>query len=41
MLAQEIHEVKKDSQRIYAGLSKIMTIERTDTYSLSDLLRYV
>ena len=41
MLAQEIHEVKKDSERIYAGLSKIITIERSDTYALSDLLRFI
>lgn len=41
MLAQEIHEVKKDSERIYAGLSKIITAERTDFYALSDLLRLI
>ncbi|MGM9945881.1 MAG: ATP-binding protein [Lysinibacillus sp.] len=41
MLAQEIHEIKKDSERIYAGLSKILTIERSDTYALSDLLRFI
>lgn len=41
MLAQEIHEVKKDSERIYAGLSKIITVERTDSYALSDLLRLI
>lgn len=41
MLAQEIHEVKKDSERIYAGLSKIITAERTDVYALSDLLRLI
>lgn len=41
MLAQEIHEVKKDSERIYAGLSKILTTERSDTYALSDLLRLI
>lgn len=41
MLAQEIHEVKKDSERIYAGLSKIITAERADLYALSDLLRLI
>ena len=41
MLAQEIHEVKKDSERIYAGLSKILTIEHSDMYVLSDLLRLI
>ena len=41
ILAQEIHEVKKDSERIYAGLSKILTTERPDTYTLSDLLRFI
>lgn len=41
MLAQEIHEIKKDSERIYAGLSKILITERSDTYVLSDLLRFI
>ena len=41
MLSQEIHEVKKDSERIYAGLSKIITAERTDTYMLSGLLQLI
>jgi signal transduction histidine kinase len=41
MIAQEIHEVKKDSERIYAGLSKIITAEPTDLYTLSDLLRLI
>ena len=41
MLAQEIHEVKKDSERIYAGLSKIITAERAETYTLSDLLQLI
>ena len=41
MLAQEIHEIKKDTERIYAGLSKIVTAERTEAFLLSDLLRYI
>ena len=41
MLSQEIHEVKKDSERIYAGLSKIITAEHTDTYMLSGLLHLI
>lgn len=40
-IAQEIHEVKKDEQRILAGLSKIMDTKQEDTYSISDLLQYV
>lgn len=40
MLAQEIHEIKKDTERIYAGLSKIVTDERTGAFFLSDLLRF-
>ncbi len=41
MLSQEIHEVKKDSERIYAGLSKIITAEQTDAYMLSGLLQLI
>lgn len=41
LLAQEIHEIKKDTERIYAGLSKIVSSERIDVFSLSDLLRYI
>ena len=41
MLSQEIHEIKKDSERIYAGLSKIFTTEHTDVYTLSDLLHLI
>lgn len=40
-IAQEIHEVKKDSQRIYAGLSKITNEKRNDAFFLSDLLDFV
>lgn len=41
LIAQEIHEVKKDSQRIYAGLTKLVTKELLDAYLISDLLQYV
>lgn len=40
-IAQEIHEVKKDEQRILAGLSKIMDTKQADPYSISELLQYV
>ena len=41
MLSQEMHEIKKDSERIYAGLSKIFITEHADVYTLSDLLRLI
>lgn len=37
-IAQEIHEVKKDSQRIYAGLSELITLETEAKYLLSEVL---
>lgn len=40
-IAQEIHEVKKDEQRIYAGLSKILNMEPLDAYFISELLQFV
>ncbi|MEO4055662.1 sensor histidine kinase [Solibacillus sp. CAU 1738] len=40
-ISQEIHEVKKDSERIYAGLSKITTMEHNHTFLLSELLLYI
>lgn len=40
-IAQEIHEVKKDSQRILSGLSKITNVKRNDAFLLSDLLGFV
>ena len=40
-IAQEIHEVKKDSQRIYAGISKITDAKNFGTLQLSELLHYV
>lgn len=41
LIAQEIHEVKKDSQRIYSGLSKLTKPKRNDTFYLSDVLELV
>ena len=41
LISQEIHEVKKDQERIYAGLSKITNKKLTDAFLLSDLLSYI
>ncbi|WP_153723141.1 sensor histidine kinase [Sporosarcina cascadiensis] len=40
-IAQEIHEVKKDSQRILAGLSKWINREEVTSFYISDLLGLV
>lgn len=40
-ITQEIHEVKKDTQRIFAGLSKIVGEKSTDTSSLSQLVHLI
>lgn len=40
-IAQEIHEVKKDSQRILSGISNITKEKNTDRFLLSDLFDYV
>jgi two-component system, sensor histidine kinase YcbA len=40
-IAQEIHEVKKDSQRILAGLLKLVDIETVGAMSVTELIRYV
>lgn len=40
-IAQEIHEVKKDSQRIYAGVAKIVGEHSSATYSISQLLHFI
>lgn len=40
-IAQEIHEIKKDHERIYAGLSKITNTEYKQHFLLSDLLNFV
>lgn len=39
-ITQEIHEVKKDSQRILAGLIKLVDREVTANMPLSDVLRF-
>lgn len=40
-VAQEIHEVKKDSQRILAGLQKVTKAKREKHYFLSEVLQLV
>lgn len=40
-IAQEIHEIKKDHERIYAGLSKITNTEQKADFLLSDLLSFI
>lgn len=40
-VAQEIHEVKKDSQRILAGLEKITEAKKEKHYFLSEVLQLV
>lgn len=40
-ISQGIHELKKDSERIYAGLSKITTTDQHLTFLLSELLFYI
>lgn len=40
-IAQEIHEVKKDSQRILAGLEKVTKTKRGEYYFLSEVLELV
>ncbi|MGE7624241.1 ATP-binding protein [Viridibacillus sp. NPDC096237] len=40
-IAQEIHEVKKDAQRIFSGLSNITLQKTNDVYYLSNLLDFV
>lgn len=39
-IAQQIHEVKKDSQRILAGLLKLYDNEKTVNMSLSEVLNF-
>lgn len=41
ILAQEMHEIKKDHERIYAGLSKITNMEYKNRFLLSDLLSFI
>lgn len=40
-ISQEIHEVKKDSQRILSGLSKIYVQKKNDRIFLSDVFGFV
>ncbi|MCG3087240.1 sensor histidine kinase [Sporosarcina cyprini] len=40
-IAQEIHEVKKDAQRVLTGLAKLNRPDSRNTYRLSELLRFV
>lgn len=40
-LAQEMHEIKKDHERIYAGLSKITKPNKAHHFLLSELLSYI
>lgn len=40
-ISQEIHEIKKDAARIYAGLSKIVTTNPDDLFDIVTLLQYV
>lgn len=41
LITQEIHEVKKDAQRILSGISSISTEKRSDVYLLSGVLSLV
>lgn len=40
-ISQEMHEVKKDHERIYSGLTKLFITERTHIFSLSEIFDYV
>ncbi|MEK4128114.1 ATP-binding protein [Solibacillus sp. FSL W8-0474] len=40
-IAQEIHEVKKDHERIYAGLSKITNQNYPSKFLLTDILAFI
>ncbi|MBD8034958.1 ATP-binding protein [Solibacillus merdavium] len=40
-IAQEIHEVKKDHERIYAGLSKITNQNYPSKFLLTDILSFI
>lgn len=41
LITQEIHEVKKDAQRILSGISRISTEKRNDVIYLSEVLNLV
>lgn len=40
-LSQEIHELKKDANRIYAGLSKITNVSTDDVSTFETILKFV
>lgn len=40
-ISQEMHEIKKDHERIYSGLTKLFTTERYYRFLLTELLDYV
>ncbi|WP_397536632.1 ATP-binding protein [Rummeliibacillus pycnus] len=40
-ISQEIHEVKKDAQRIFSGLSNITMPKTEDVYHLSNIVEFV
>lgn len=41
LLSQEIHEVKKDTERIFAGISKMMMHKEHQQYTLNDVLHFI
>ncbi|OCS92303.1 ATP-binding protein [Caryophanon latum] len=41
LLAQQIHEVKKDTERIFAGISKLLLHKEHQEYTLNDVLHLV
>ena len=41
LISQNIHEVKKDLERVYAGLNKIVLSEQSNPYYFDDLLHLV
>ena len=40
-ISQEIHEVKKDAQRIFSGLSDISLVKTNEEYYLSNIVEFV
>ena len=41
LLAQQIHEVKKDTERIFAGISKMMLQKEHQHYTLQNMLHFI
>ncbi|MBS7345571.1 MAG: sensor histidine kinase [Caryophanon sp.] len=41
LLAQQIHEVKKDTERIFAGISKMMLTKEQQHYTLQNMLHFI